>query len=102
MNLNRKLYTIVLVVFAPFLGLSLNAQQSTPQEWKPFEGAMGYLGTMQPGDVFKFSMPRKDLRVSASGTQVKAGLALGSWVAFKKAGGRTMAMGDLVLTESEV
>jgi biotin operon repressor len=33
---------------------------------------------------------------------VKAGLALGSWAAFKKMGDQAMLMGDLVLTEQEV
>ena len=57
---------------------------------------------MQPGDVYKVSLPRSDLRVAAGGVQLKPALALGSWVAFKKAGDMTMVMGDLVLTEDEV
>ncbi len=63
---------------------------------------MGRPGAMQPGDVFKFSMPRNDLAVSVRGVQVKPALALGSWVAFKKAGSGAMVMGDLVLTDSEI
>ena len=43
-----------------------------------------------------------DLQVTAGGVQIKPALALGSWVAFKKAGDTTMVMGDLVLTEDEV
>lgn len=57
---------------------------------------------MQPGDVYKVSLPRSDLQVTVGGVQVKASLALGSWVAFKKVGNVTMVMGDLVLTEDEV
>ena len=57
---------------------------------------------MQPGDVYKVSLPRSDLQVTAGGVQIKPALALGSWVAFKKAGDTTMVMGDLVLTEDEV
>lgn len=58
---------------------------------------------MQPGDVYKVSLPRSDLRVSVRGVQVKPALALGSWVAFKATGSNeAMAMGDLVLTEDEV
>jgi hypothetical protein len=34
--------------------------------------------------------------------QLKAALALGSWIAFKKMGDNAMVMGDLVLTEDEV
>ncbi len=57
---------------------------------------------MQPGDVYKVSLPRSDLKIVAGGVQLKPALALGSWVAFKKAGNMTMVMGDLVLTEDEV
>jgi len=82
---------------------SLSLAQAPPSgEWKQVESAMGRSGQPQPGDVLKFSMPRKDLKVAVAGTQVKAGLALGSWVAFKKMGNQAMAMGDLVLAESEV
>src|SRR5215213_8830024 len=77
-------------------------QPSTPAEWKPVEQAIGKSGAMQAGDVFKFSFPRSDLSVTARGVQIKPALALGSWVAFKKMGGQTMVMGDLVLTEDEV
>ena len=83
----------------------ISAQHSanpTSPEWKPVEDALGRKGSMQPGDVFKFSMPRSDLKVTVAGTPVKAGLALGSWLAFKKAGDDAIVMGDLVLTESEV
>ena len=64
-------------------------------------GQVGH-GQMQPGDAIKFGMPRKDLHVSLDGVDIKPGLALGSWVAFKKDGGESMVMGDLVLTEDEV
>lgn len=77
-------------------------QQATPAEWKAVEQAMGKAGAMQAGDVFKFSFPRSDLKVTVRGIQIKPALALGTWVAFKKMGADTMAMGDLVLTEDEV
>jgi hypothetical protein len=70
--------------------------------WKAVDQAMGRSGKMQPGDVYKYSFPRGDLRVSAGGVTVKPALALGSWVAFKRKGGNTIAMGDLVLTENEI
>jgi Domain of Unknown Function (DUF1259) len=41
--------------------------------------------------------------VSVGGVTLKPALALGGWVAFREiAGGQTVAMGDLVLTEDEV
>jgi hypothetical protein len=63
---------------------------------------MGRSGQMQPGDVIKFSMPRKDLHVSLAGVEIKTALALGSWADFKREGNQAMVMGDLVLLESEV
>jgi hypothetical protein len=71
-------------------------------DWKQVETAMGRPGQMQPGDVIKFGMPRKDLHVVLDGVDIKPGLALGSWAAFKRDGVGAMVMGDLVLTEDEV
>ncbi|HEX3084979.1 MAG TPA: DUF1259 domain-containing protein [Pyrinomonadaceae bacterium] len=79
-----------------------SAQTQTATDWKPVEQALGKAGSMQPGDVYKVSLPRSDLKVTAGGVELKPALALGSWVAFKKAGDMTMVMGDLVLSEDEV
>jgi hypothetical protein len=57
---------------------------------------------MQPGEVYKFALPRRDMKVVKEGVTVAPGLALGSWVAFKKMGNDAMVMGDLVLTEEEI
>jgi len=83
---------------------SVFAQQNDGDaaSWKPVEQALGRSGQLQPGDVFKFGMPRKDLSVTKAGVSVAPGLALGSWLAFKRIGDKAMVMGDLVLTEDEV
>lgn len=78
------------------------AQQTAPTDWKAVEQAFGKAGSTQPGDVYKISLPRSDLKVTVDGVELKPALALGSWVAFKKMGKMTMVMGDLVLTEDEV
>ncbi len=78
------------------------SQQPSGADWKSVEQALGKAGSVQLGDVYKVSLPRTDLKVSVGGVQVKAPLALGSWVAFKKMGNMAMVMGDLVLTEDEV
>jgi hypothetical protein len=67
-------------------------------DWKPVEQALGRAGSIQPGEVYKVAFPRSDLAVTANGVAIKPALALGSWIAFKDG----MAMGDLVLLESEV
>lgn len=71
-------------------------------DWKAVEQAMERTGAMQPGDVYRFSMPRSDLSVTVQGVRIRPALALGSWIAFKATGDGAMAMGDLVLKESEV
>lgn len=77
-------------------------QQTGAEDWKAVGQALGKEGSMQPGDVYKVSLPRSDLHVSVNGVQLNPAFALGSWVSFKKAGSMTMVMGDLVLTEDEV
>jgi hypothetical protein len=84
------------------VGAPLSAQQPVNADWKAVDAALGRAGQMQPGDVYKFSMPRRDLKVTKDGITVAPGLALGSWAAFKKMGDETMLMGDLVLTEDEI
>jgi hypothetical protein len=107
MNWIAHLYQSVLrLVLAGLMCAGIYAlaqnQVSDASQWKEVEAAMGRSGQMQPGDVMKFSMPRKDLHVELDGTQIKPGLALGSWAAFKKDDGGSMVMGDLVLTGDEV
>ena len=73
------------------------------RDWKDVEQALGRAGTLLPGDVYKVSFPRSDLTVTLDGVTIKPALALGSWAAFKEIrSGHVMAMGDLVLLESEV
>jgi hypothetical protein len=73
------------------------------RDWQDVEQALGRAGTLLPSDVYKVSFPRSDLTVVLDGVTIKPALALGSWAAFKEiGGGHVMAMGDLVLLESEV
>jgi hypothetical protein len=76
--------------------------QTTPEEWKAVELAVGKAGSVQPGSVFKIGLPRTDLKVTVRGVSISPALALGSWIAFKKMGNDAVVMGDLVLTEDEV
>jgi hypothetical protein len=70
--------------------------------WKAVDAALERAGQPQPGGVQKYSFPRADLTVKVGDVTLKPALALGSWVAFKRAGREAVAMGDLVLTEREV
>src|SRR5215468_3044063 len=84
------------------LGILMSQTTVTTSDWKQVEDVMGLPGQTQPGDVIRFGMPRRDLHVVLNGVEIKAGLALGSWAAFKRNGSEAIVMGDLVLTEDEV
>ncbi len=99
---NLALASITLVCFAGLSAAQQAKEGDQASQWKPVEGAMNRPGKAQPDGTFKFSMPRKDLKVTVNGTPIKAGLALGSWVAFEGTPDHAMVMGDLVLTENEV
>ncbi len=81
------------------------AMASTPPvqvNWTAVEQAMGRTGALQPGDVYKFGLPRGDLTVAIDRIRLKPALALGSWVAFKATSFGAVAMGDLVLRDDEI
>jgi hypothetical protein len=63
-------------------------------------GAKGALDEKE--GVFKVSVPRGDLAVSAAGVRITPPMGLTSWAAFKRAADRTVVMGDLVLLEDQV
>ena len=94
-------HAMVLLGLAVIVGTPGLALAADP-DWKAVEQALGKSGGMQPGDVFRIGMPRTDLAVTVKGVPVKAGFALGSYAAFKQAGGAAMVMGDLVLLDQEV
>ena len=64
--------------------------------------ALGKTGSAVAGGIYRVGLPRTDLKVTLDGVELKAGFALGSWLAFEKMGDSGMAMGDLVLTMDEV
>lgn len=83
---------------------TVTASASAPNDsvnWAAVDQALGRKGEMQPGEVYKYAMPRSDLQVTSGGVQIKPALSLGSWLAFKPKASGAVAMGDLVLTEKE-
>ena len=72
-------------------------------DWKSATDVFGFPGDVLADGVIRFNMPRKDLHVTLGGFEIKPGLALGAWAAFRYVGKNdAMVMGDLVLTEEEV
>src|ERR1700736_2953918 len=85
-------------VFAePFVS-SAHAQDV---DWQKVDETLGRKPAVA-GDVHRYGFPRTDLTVTLGGVTIKPALALGGWVAFKPAHGGVMAMGDLVLLETEI
>lgn len=76
--------------------------QAADIEWGKVESAMGRPSATQAGGVHRFSFPRSDLDITVDGVKLKPGFALGSWVAMLPMGDQVMAMGDLVLTDTEL
>ncbi len=99
----RHLATAEILLLSMLLGVAVaQTPRSNTTSWKAVETAMGRSGKEQPDGIFKFAMPRTDLKVTVKDTPIKAGLALGSWTTFAGTLDHAMVMGDLVLTEDEV
>jgi hypothetical protein len=107
---------------APILALALAtpALASDP-DWNAVAIALGKQGTLMADSVYRVAFPRTDLNVTVDGIPIKAGFALGGWVAFEAIDLQAvlygtddelptdlglppfvMAMGDLVLTQEEI
>src|SRR5215208_7514771 len=77
-------------------------KEASSVDWDAVGEAIGKEGEWMEGDVYRINMPRSDLSVTSQGVDIKPGLALGSYAAFKQTGeNETLVMGDLVLTEDE-
>jgi hypothetical protein len=70
-------------------------------DWQKVDETLGRKPAIS-GDVHRYGFPRTDLNVTLDGVAIKPALALGGWVAFKPTAGEVMAMGDLVLLETEI
>ena len=81
---------------------ALTLPASAEPDWQAVAKALGREGGLQQGGVYRVGLPRTDLKVRLDGVDLKAGFALGSWLAFMPMGDEAMVMGDLVLTGEEV
>src|SRR5258707_15269498 len=92
------LKSLIAAGFAGILATAANAQEV---DWAKVDAALGRKAAVT-GDVHRYGFPRTDLNVTLDGVTIKPALALGGWVAFKPMHGGAMAMGDLVLLETEI
>jgi hypothetical protein len=70
-------------------------------DWAKVDAAFSRKSAIS-GDVHRYGFPRTDLTVTLDGVTIKPAFALGGWVAFKPMRAEVMAMGDLVLLETEI
>jgi Domain of Unknown Function (DUF1259) len=71
-------------------------------DWNKVGQALGKVGTVQGGAVYRVAFPRTDLAVTLDHVALRTGFASTGWVAFMPTGHDTMVMGDLVLTQDEI
>ena len=70
-------------------------------DWAKVDGIFGRTGAVG-GAVHRWGFPRSDLQVTLDGVTIRPTLALGGWIAFQPMGNTAMAMGDLVVLQTEV
>jgi hypothetical protein len=93
---------LVLLFVVSILAACLNTVAGSQEiDWQKVDDAFGRRATVT-GDVHRYDFPRTDLSVMLDGVSIKPALALGGWVAFNPAHGGAMALGDLVLLETEI
>ena len=91
----------ITIVAGAFATLAASGAFAQEVDWKKVDEAFGRSGAVA-GDVHRYGFPRTDLQVTLDGVAIKPAFALGSWIAVKPAHGGAMAMGDLVLLETEI
>jgi hypothetical protein len=79
----------------------ISSAQAQDIDWQKIDETLGRKPAVS-SDVHRYGFPRSDLTVTLDGVAIKPSLALGGWIAFKPAHGGAMAMGDVVLLETEV
>jgi uncharacterized protein DUF1259 len=96
-------YHLRQLTLAAFVAAASGAAFAADDGWQSRVGeALGKAGTQTPSGVYRVGFPRTDLKVTLDGVALRAGFALGGWLAFEKMGEQGMVMGDLVLTQEEV
>jgi hypothetical protein len=91
-----------IVMLAGALALVSSAAGAQQIDWNKVDATFGRKAAAVAGDVHRYGFPRTDLNVTVDGVTIKPAFALGGWIALKPAHGGVMAMGDLVLLETEI
>src|SRR5215216_5557420 len=97
----RVMRAILALLFGAAVATFAAAASAQEIDWQKVDDAFGRKA-MVSGDAHRYGFPRSDLQVSVDGVAIKPAFALGGWVALKPVQGGAMAMGDLVLLETEI
>jgi hypothetical protein len=92
---------ILALLFGGAVATLATAAHAQEIDWQKVDAAFGRKPAVS-GDVHRYGFPRTDLQVSVDGVAIKPAFALGGWIAMKPVQGGAMAMGDLVLLETEI
>src|SRR6476660_5872077 len=94
-------HTLMPLMAAALSTMIATAASAQEVDWAKVDAALGRKAAVT-ADVHRYAFPRTDLNVTLDGVTIKPALALGGWVAFKPMHGGAMAMGDLVLLDTEI
>jgi len=92
---------ILALLFGGAVSTLATATHAQDIDWQKVDAAFGRKAAVS-GDVHRYGFPRTDLQVNVDGVAIKPAFALGGWIAMKPVEGGAMAMGDLVLLETEI
>jgi len=100
--------TVVIAVISLLVALPAAAAQGAKsprsgldtQQIEQLTGAKGQLAEKE--GVFKVSVPRTDLQVTAAGVKITPALGLTSWAAFAGSDDNAIVDGDFAMLESEL
>src|SRR5215203_4705536 len=82
---NQMRKTMITAITAGVLACASHAYAA--EQWHQLVATgLGKQGAEMPGGVYRVGLPRTDLKVTLDGVEIKPGLALGSWLAFKQMG----------------
>ncbi|HYS80346.1 MAG TPA: DUF1259 domain-containing protein [Anaeromyxobacteraceae bacterium] len=104
----RVHWLMVAAVISSLVALPAAAEQGAKSprsslDTHQIEQLAGAKGKLEEKEgVFKVSVPRTDLQVTAAGVKITPALGLTCWAAFEGAPQHTTVMGDMVLTENQV
>src|SRR5262245_22489515 len=93
--------TILPLLFGGAVVAFASAAAAQEVDWQKVDDAFGRKGTVR-GNFHRYGFPRTDLHVTVDGVVIKPTTALGSYIGIKPVQGGAMAMGDLVLLETEI